>query len=56
MTNAHRVVSMLLATGVLLAPLAGAAAELAVGDVAPGFDAGFRRKDLQARGPVEPRR
>jgi peroxiredoxin Q/BCP len=38
MTNAHRVVSMLLATGVLLAPLVGAAAELAVGDVAPGFE------------------
>ncbi len=38
MTNAHRVVSMMLVAGVLLAPLAGAAAELAVGDVAPGFE------------------
>ena len=38
MTNAHRAVSMMLAAGGLLVPLAGAAAELVVGDIAPAFE------------------
>lgn len=38
MTNSHRAISILLVTGALLVPLAGAAAELAVGDIAPAFE------------------
>jgi peroxiredoxin Q/BCP len=38
MTNARRAISMLLMTGALLVPLAGATAELAVGDIAPAFE------------------